>query len=166
MLHKSRFIIFPILLVILFGCAGLRSKVFPPKNPAPPDSNQSQTIPQQPSSTSDPKIQSPDLADSDKIIKGGVDQKERAQVNQAALEFVQKNVPDAKHIKTCYSKLYGGWYMLLYLEKGKKIWMQHWSWNQKSKEWEPVSQNKEISPKQLDFDLKGEVAGEKCFVLK
>jgi hypothetical protein len=44
--------------------------------------------------------------------------------------------------------------------------MGHWSWNAKTKEWEVIKQDKDFSPKQLEYELKGDVAGEKCFVLK
>jgi hypothetical protein len=97
---------------------------------------------------------------------GDVDQTQRAEVTRSALEFADKNIPDVKHIKVCYSKLYGGWYTLLYIQKGKKLSMQHWAWNAKSKEWEVVYQRKELSPSQMEFDLKSDVSGEKCYRVK
>ncbi|HMK36951.1 MAG TPA: hypothetical protein VK463_17890 [Desulfomonilaceae bacterium] len=114
----------------------------------------------------EPRYEPPGPSERDKLLAGGVDPREKAEVTESALEFSRKNVPGLKHVKVCFSKLYGGWYMLAYVEKGKKLSMQHWAWNQKSKEWEILSQQKELSPKQLEFELKGEVAGEKCFILK
>lgn len=89
----------------------------------------------------------------------------KEEVNEAALKFA-KEVPDVKHVKTCFSRIYGGWYLLLYIEKGKKISLQQYSWNPKSREWEVVYHIKEVPPNQLEFHLKGEVGDEKCFVLK
>ncbi len=58
-----------------------------------------------------------------------------------------------------------GWYLLLYLEKGKKITLQQYSWNNRSKEWEVQGQF-DIPAKQLEGQLKAEVGDEKCFRLK
>ncbi|MFH0958605.1 MAG: hypothetical protein V1897_07860 [Pseudomonadota bacterium] len=94
-----------------------------------------------------------------------IDPVEKEEVSRAALEFAghTKNVI---HVKTCYSKLYGGWYLMLYVQKGKKTALDQYSWNRKAKEWEIVYHLKEIPKKQVDFHLKGEVGDEKCFVLK
>lgn len=91
--------------------------------------------------------------------------RQKEEVNEAALKFA-KEVPDVKHVKTCFSRVYGGWYLLLYIEKGKKISLQQYSWNPKSREWEVVYHIKEVPSNQLEFHLKGEVGDEKCFVLK
>ena len=55
---------------------------------------------------------------------------------------------------------------MLYLQKGKKVSLDQYSWNKKSQEWEIVYHLKEIPQKQVEFHLKGEVGDEKCFVLK
>lgn len=114
----------------------------------------------------EPRYEPPGPTDRDRLLEGGVDPREKAEVTESALEFARKNVPGAKHLKVCYSKLYGGWYMLLFTQKGKKISKEHFSWNQKTKEWEVLVQTKDVSPQQLEFELKGDVAGEKCFLLK
>ena len=94
-----------------------------------------------------------------------VDQGEKEQVSKAALDFAG-HIKNVKHVKICYSKLYGGWYLMLYLQKGKKVSLDQYSWNKKSQEWEIVYHLKEIPQKQIEFHLKGEVGDEKCFVLK
>lgn len=96
---------------------------------------------------------------------GAIDLRLKDEVNEAALKFA-KNIPGVEHIKTCYSKLYGGWYLFLYLKRGKKISLQQYSWNEKTKEWEIIYQLKELPPERLEYHLKGEVDDEKCFILK
>jgi hypothetical protein len=96
---------------------------------------------------------------------GAIDLRLKDEVNEAALKFA-KNVPGVDHVKTCYSKLYGGWYLFLYRKKGKKISLQQYSWNDKTKEWEIIYQLKELPADRLEYHLKGEVDDEKCFVLK
>ncbi|MEJ2715691.1 MAG: hypothetical protein P8182_00890 [Deltaproteobacteria bacterium] len=96
---------------------------------------------------------------------GAIDLRLKDEVNEAALKFA-KNVSGVIHVKTCYSKLYGGWYLFLYLKKGKKISLQQYSWNDKTKEWEIIYQLKELPPERLEYHLKGEVDDEKCFILK
>jgi hypothetical protein len=96
---------------------------------------------------------------------GAIDLRLKDEVNEAALNFA-KNISGVEHIKTCYSKLYGGWYLFLYLKKGKKISLQQYSWNEKTKEWEIIYQLKELAADRLEYHLKGEVDDEKCFVLK
>lgn len=91
--------------------------------------------------------------------------RQKEEINQAALKFARE-IPNVKHIKTCFSKVYGGWYLLLYIESGKKISLQQYSWNEKSKEWDVVYHVKEVPEKQLEHHLKGEVGDEKCFILK
>lgn len=114
----------------------------------------------------EPRYQPPGPTESDRLREGGIDPREKSEVTESALEFAQKNIPGVKHIKVCFSKLYGGWYMLVFTEKRKKTSMAHWTWNSKTKEWEVISQKKVLSPKEMEFELKGEVSGEKCFFLK
>ncbi len=90
----------------------------------------------------------------------------KQEISDSALAF-SKHIPDVKHVKLCYSKLFGGWYVFLYTEKGKKHWMQQYAWNAGTKEWDVVLGLKELSKESLDFELKGgEVKEEKCFLLK
>jgi hypothetical protein len=104
------------------------------------------------------------------ITSGAIDLRKKDEINAAALKFAKnasgKNLGEVKHVKTCYSKLYGGWYLMLYVKKGKKIALQQYSWNDKSREWEIIYYLKEVPPDRLDIHLKGEIADEKCFVLK
>ena len=97
--------------------------------------------------------------------EAAIDPMEKEEVSRAALEFAT-HIKNVIHVKTCYSKLYGGWYLMLYVQKGKKTALDQYSWNRKTREWEIVYHLKEIPKKQLDFHLKGEVGDEKCFVLK
>lgn len=90
---------------------------------------------------------------------------ERQEINRAALEFA-KEMPDVLHVKTCYSKIFGGWYLDLFLKKGKKKALQHYTWNPSTKEWEVSLPVKELTDENLDFHLKGQVGDEKCTVLK
>lgn len=87
------------------------------------------------------------------------------EINAAALEFA-KEIPDVIHVKTCFSKVFGGWYLLLYLKKGKKISLQHYSWNPITKEWEVSMAGKEIPADKLEYHLKSEIGDEKCTTLK
>ena len=90
----------------------------------------------------------------------------RAEVNQSALEFA-KNFPDVRAIRTCYSKLYGGWNLDLFVGKGKKVDKQQFSWNSKTKEWDLTSyEKKQIQFDRLEYYLDTELVDEKCFVLK
>ncbi len=91
--------------------------------------------------------------------------RDKEAVNEAALKFA-KNLQGVEHIKTCYSRLYGGWYVFFYLKKGKTVSVQQYSWNPKSQEWEIIYHLKELPPERLEYHLKGEVDDEKCFVLK
>ncbi len=129
------------------------------KAPAPSDQAAEQPLPPPP-----PGYKPPSPPDREKIVEGSVDLRLKDEVNEAAMRFA-KEIPNVKHVKTCYSKLYGGWYLMLYLEKGKKISMEQFSWNGKTKEWEVAGQF-QVPAKQLDYHLKGEVADEKCFRLK
>ncbi len=90
------------------------------------------------------------------------------EINRSALDFAN-NIPNVKHAKTCFSKEYGGpggWYLILYVQKGKKIMQENYSWSPATKEWDFWYGPKEVSADQLEFQLKGEVPGEKCFPLK
>ncbi|MGO9119654.1 MAG: hypothetical protein ACLQPD_18840 [Desulfomonilaceae bacterium] len=110
-----------------------------------------------------PDYKPPSLSEG--LLEGPPDLSWKDEINASALEF-GKSIPNVKHVKTCFSKLYGGWYLILYTEKAKKIGLEQYSWNAKSKEWEPSFQLKEIPAKELEYHLKGEVDDEKCFVLK
>lgn len=112
-----------------------------------------------------PPYEPPPPPDDTQATLGAIDLRLKDVVNEAALKFA-KNVSGVQHVKTCYSKLYGGWYLFLYLKKGKKISLQQYSWNEKTNEWEIIYQLKELSPDRLEYHLKGEVDDEKCFVLK
>ncbi|MFH0825418.1 MAG: hypothetical protein V2B18_21915 [Pseudomonadota bacterium] len=112
-----------------------------------------------------PSYEPPQPPPPEKPTKASLDLRQKEEVNDAALKFA-KNVPGVKHIKTCYSKLYGGWYLLLYRDQDKKISLQQYAWNDSSKEWEIIYQLKELPAGNLEFHLKGEVADERCFILK
>ncbi len=112
-----------------------------------------------------PPQYNPPTGDQKASAESVVDPAEKERVGQAALEFAS-HMKNVKHVKICYSKLYGGWYLMLYVTKGKKISLDQYSWNKKSQEWEIVYHLKEIPQKQIEFHLKGEVGDEKCFVLK
>ncbi len=129
-----------------------------PTGAAKPDGTAEPQLPPPP-----PDYKPPSLSEG--LLEGPPDLSWKDEINASALEFA-KNIPNVKHVKTCYSKLYGPWYLILYIEKAKKISLQQYSWNAKSKEWEPSFQLKELPAKQLEYHLKGEVADEKCFVLK
>jgi len=120
--------------------------------------------------TTPPKYEPPPPPSDHDGTSGAIDLRKKDEINAAALKFAKnaagKNVGEVKHVKTCYSKLYGGWYLLLYVKKGKRIALHQYSWNEKSREWEPIFYLKELPPDRLDIHLKGEVADEKCFVLK
>jgi hypothetical protein len=91
------------------------------------------------------------------------------EITRSALEFAEKNVPNVKHAKVCFSQTfggYGGWYLIAYVQRGKKISFEQYSWNKAEQQWELVYRQKELPPNQLEFHLKGEVGDEKCFVLK
>ncbi len=110
-----------------------------------------------------PDYKPPSLSEG--LLEGPPDLSWKDEINASALQFA-KHIPNVKHVKTCYSKLYGPWYLILYIEKAKKIRLEQYSWNANTKEWEPSFQLKELPAKQLEYHLKGEVDDEKCFVLK
>jgi hypothetical protein len=113
-----------------------------------------------------PDYKPPPPPDDDKVTSGAIDLRTREEVNEAALEFA-KNFPSVVHIKTCYSRLYGGWYLFLYVKKGKKVTFRQYSWDDGAKEWavsfHPV---KTLDPAGVEAHLKGEVDDERCFILK
>jgi hypothetical protein len=115
--------------------------------------------------TAQPDLKSSSLPDEEKVLAGRPGLHQRSEINQAALDFAQHH-PHVKHVKTCFSKLYGGWYLILYVARGKNIDLQQFSWNDSSKEWEPVFRQKNLPKEQLDYHVKGEVGDEKCFILK
>jgi hypothetical protein len=101
----------------------------------------------------------------EKTALSAVELKDREAVNEAALKFA-KHIQGVEHIKTCYSRLYGGWYVFYYIKKGKNISVQQYSWDPKTQEWEIIYHLKELAPERLEYHLKGEVDDEKCFRLK
>lgn len=93
----------------------------------------------------------------------------RQEVNQAALEFTaNQNIPNVRGVKTCYSKLDGGWSLYIYVAKGKKAAYHQFLWNPKGKEWEPIPamDQKEIPADQLKYYFESQVNNETCSVLK
>jgi hypothetical protein len=90
---------------------------------------------------------------------------EKEEINASALEFA-KGIPNVKHVKTCFSRMFGGWYLHLYVAKGKKIALQHYSWNPVSREWDVSMAVKELPLENLEHHLRGEVGDEQCSVLK
>jgi hypothetical protein len=115
-------------------------------------------LPPPPASYQSTKDGRPDVTDA-------AEYRQKEEVNEAALKFARE-VPNVKYVKTCFSKIYGGWYLILYVEKEKKVSLQQYSWNPRNREWEVIYNIKEIPPNQLEYHLKGEVGDEKCFVLK
>jgi hypothetical protein len=164
--------------LLLLGCVPGLQSAKPPTQGEPPLAPQGQSEPSDPHKApmgfdqgADPAAPPPPPAylpppppDREKISEGSVDLRLKDEVNEAAMRFA-KEIPNVKHIKTCFSKLYGGWYLMLYRQEGKKILFQQFSWNDRSKEWE-ASYQQQLPAKQLDYHLKGEVADEKCFRLK
>jgi len=172
-------IVLTVVTALIFGCASALKSTKPSaeteqasKGVASPDTHKSGEAPpateekREPSPIPPPpKYEPPPPPDGKKALTGAIDLRKKEIVNASALKFA-KNIKGVKHIKTCFSKLYGGWYLLLYVEKKKKIALQQYVWNEKSKEWEVIYYHKELPPDTLDFHLKGEVADEKCFLLK
>ncbi len=97
--------------------------------------------------------------------RGAIDLRKKEEVNAAAMDFA-KNIKGVKHVKTCYSRLYGGWYLMLYVQKEKKVALQQYSWNESTKEWDVSYYLKEVPQNQIEYHLKSEIADEKCFLLK
>ena len=92
--------------------------------------------------------------------------RDKDEINRSALEFAKSNHKNAQHVKTCYSKMFGGWYVLIYVKNKGKYNLNQYSWNRKTREWEFMYINKNISVKQLKTLLEVPVADEKCFLLK
>ncbi|MBM4328312.1 MAG: hypothetical protein FJ118_14255 [Deltaproteobacteria bacterium] len=115
--------------------------------------------------TPSPPYAPPLPPDQEKMAKEGLDLRDKDEINESALQFA-KNVPGVQHAKTCYSKLYGGWYLLLYVKKGQNISLQQYSWHEKSKEWEIIHQVKNLPKEDVERHLKIEVPSERCFRLK
>jgi len=90
---------------------------------------------------------------------------EKEEINASALQFA-KEIPNVKHIKTCFSKMFGGWYLHLYVTKGKKVALQHYSWNTLSREWDVSMAVKELPLENVERHLRQEVGDEQCTVLK
>ncbi|MGO9571728.1 MAG: hypothetical protein ACLP5H_29735, partial [Desulfomonilaceae bacterium] len=140
------------------GPQGQSEQAEPPKAPMAPGQGADQAATPPP-----PAYLPPPPPGREQISEAAVDLRLKDEVNEAAMRFA-KEIPSVKYVKTCFSKLYGGWYLMLYVEKGKKISLEQFSWNTKSKEWE-VAGRFQVPPKQLEYHLKGEVADEKCFRL-
>jgi hypothetical protein len=93
------------------------------------------------------------------------DLQDKDEVSRAALVLAQ-GIKDVKHVKSCYSKASGGWFLLLYVQRGKKTSEQEYSWNKETKEWEIYAHRKDLPTEQLDIYLKSELPDEKCFLLR
>jgi hypothetical protein len=179
--YQTFSIVAPLVVVaaLIFGCAPIFKSTKPadetdqaPKSVTSPERDKKDELlpdtgkKKEPSPISPrPKYEPPPPPAGKKAPTGAIDLRKKEDINASALKFA-KNIKGVKHVKTCYSKLYGGWYLLLYVEKKKRIALQQYVWNEKSKEWEVIYYRKEIPPDTLDFHLKGEVADEKCFLLK
>jgi hypothetical protein len=112
-----------------------------------------------------PKYEPPPPPPADKSVVTALALRDKDEINKSALKFA-KNFKRMEHVKTCYSKMFGGWYVLLYIKNKNKYDLNQYSWNAKNKEWELMYINKNISVKQLKFLLESEVEDEKCFLLK
>ncbi len=165
--------------LLLLGCVpGLESVKGPaePQNPPAPKrmTGQAKTAPApksagkeagQTPSNSAPAYTPPAPPGREKISEAETDLRLKDEVNESARKFA-KEIPNVIHFKTCYSKLDRGWWLNIYRQTKKKISSQQYMWNEKSKEWEIVGPPLDVPPKELEFRLKGEVPGEKCFRLK
>lgn len=95
-----------------------------------------------------------------------VDTREREEIKESALKFA-KEIPNVKHMKTCFSKEFGGWYLIVYTQKGKKYSPQHFAWNPRTLEFEPSAPSRLLlTQKELDMQLDVTIKGETCFRLK
>lgn len=95
-----------------------------------------------------------------------VDSGEKEAIKEAALKFA-KEIPNVKHMKTCFSREFGGWYLILYTQKGKKFAVQHFAWNSRTLEFEPSAPSRLLlSKKELEQQLDVSVKGETCSRLK
>ncbi len=135
--------------LVLLGCVpGLESVKGPTEaqNPPPPNHTTGQagnapaTKPTckeagQTPSSSPPAYTPPPPPDREKISEAGADLRLKDEVNESALKFA-KEIPNVKHFNTCYSKLDRSWWLNVYSQRKKKIFVQQYLWNDKSKEWE------------------------------
>ena len=108
----------------------------------------------------------------DKLVRGDTkplikpsDLSGQDEVRQAALNFAQ-GLKNVKHVRVCYSKAYGGWFLLAYVPGGKKTIQQEYTWNKNTKEWEIYGPQRAFPTKDLDSYLKSELPDEKCILLK
>jgi hypothetical protein len=160
--------------LILLGCVpGLQTvKPTPEGSVAPPTGQAEGAKAPEPSGQAADKSTSPPAPtyapppppDKEKVSEAAVDLRMKDEVNEAAVKFA-KEIPNVKYMRTCYSKWFGGWYLILYRQQKKNFLLQQFQWNDRSKEWEP-SYNKKLTTKEAEAQLKVEVAGEKCFRLK
>jgi hypothetical protein len=111
------------------------------------------------------KYDPPPPPPADKSVVTVLALRDKDEINRSALKF-SKNFKNVEHVRTCYSKLFGGWYVLMYIKNKKNYDLNQYSWNSKTKEWELMYINKSISVKKLEYLLKSEVVDEKCFLLK
>ena len=111
------------------------------------------------------KYDPPPPPPADKSVVTALALRDKDEINRSALQFA-KNFKNVEHVRTCYSKLFGGWYVLMYVKNKNKYDLNQYSWNSKTKEWELMYINKNITVKKLEYLLKSEVVDEKCFLLK
>ncbi len=150
------------------GCVpGLKSS----KNPSSGQDLKAQSVPGQDNSVSpqnpvqplaEGKVQNPGTAT---IKEDPSNSPLKDEISRSALEFA-KNIPNVKHVKTCYSNMYGGWNLFVYVQRGKKISFDQYVWNKEFEQWELSYRKRDLPIKGLEFHLKGEVGDEKCFILK
>lgn len=95
-----------------------------------------------------------------------VDSREKEDIKESALRFA-KEFSNVKHMKTCFSKQFGGWYLILYTQKDKKFAVQHFAWNPRTQEFEPSAPSRLLlTQKELEMQLDAPIKGETCFRLK
>jgi len=164
-------------MILIVGCtAGMKSLVSPsasdlPSKVAPPPGREgpgaSRPAPEGRSGPR-PEYAPPEPPDQTRQPPT-VNLSEKDEVVQAGLKFAEKSVAGVKHAKTCYSRLTGMWYLFLYVPKGKRVMVQQWAWNTRTKEWEHIhtgSKGNEIEADKHDYHLKSELPDEKCFPVK
>ena len=125
------------------------------------DKELDQRLPPPPPFYKPPRSQDGTAPADESFVESGM----KLEIDEAALRFA-KEIPNVQHVKTCFSKLYGGRYLLLYVKQGKKTLEHQYSWDAENKQWKVSLAPKEVPPNLLEFHLKGEVADEKCFLLK
>jgi hypothetical protein len=101
----------------------------------------------------------------EKTAESSLDFQLKDEINRSGLEFA-KNLPNVKHVKTCFSQIYGGWNLFVYVQRGKKIAFHQYVWNKEFQQWELSYHQRDLPEKQLEYHLKGEIGDEKCFILK